>query len=120
VAKKAFEETSLILKNQKDFPIIRRDPFSAREITRGIIQEQGLAGFLPTLCLPKRQELAVLQGIPQDQEADVRTIALDWAKGKVDGNEEFLLAFREGASGFRVLRCLNGKISEELFSVEDT
>lgn len=87
------------------------------EMTRGIIKEQGLDQFLPTLCLPERQELAALEGVPEEKQAELRDIALDWAKRKVDDREEFLLAFREGPDSFRVLRRFRGRISEKVFAV---
>ena len=37
-------------------------------MTRSIIERDGLEGYLPTLLLPQRQDVHVLDDIPEDEE----------------------------------------------------
>lgn len=87
------------------------------KITQRIIQKDGFDGFLPTLCLPERQHITVLEGVPEEKQPEIRSISLAWAKDKATGQEEFLLAFREGGVSFRVIRSFRGELDERVFPV---
>ena len=87
-------------------------------ITKRIIAKDGFEGYLPTLCFPARQHIMVLEGIPADKQSDVRRIAFEWALDKAQGNEEFLLAFKEDADHFRSVRRCTGRYADELVQVE--
>ncbi|MBA4147480.1 MAG: hypothetical protein H0X66_05140 [Verrucomicrobia bacterium] len=87
-------------------------------ITRRIIERDGFDGYLPTLCLPSRRHIAVLEGVPDEQQKEIRRIALAWAADKAKADEEFLLAFKEDADHFRVIRRFRGQDEEQVFRVE--
>ncbi|MCO5052544.1 MAG: hypothetical protein M9920_09590 [Verrucomicrobiae bacterium] len=87
------------------------------EITQRIIQKDGFDGFLPTLCLPERRHITVLEGVPDEKQPELRSISLAWAKDKATGEEEFLLAFREDSVSFRVIRSFRGELDERVFPV---
>ena len=87
------------------------------EITQRVIQKDGFDGFLPTLCLPERQHITVLEGVPEDRQPEIRSVSLAWARDKATEQEEFLLAFREDEASFRVIRSYRGEISERVFPV---
>lgn len=87
------------------------------EITLRAIHKDGFHGFLPTLCLPERQHIAVLEGVPEQKQIDIRAVSLTWAKERATEQEEFLLAFREDDVSFRVIRSFRGEISERVFPI---
>ncbi len=102
-----------------DLSVRRRmtiDDFAS--ITRRIIERDGFDGYLPTLCLPSRRHIAVLEGVPDEQQKEIRRIALAWAADKAKADEEFLLAFKEDADHFRVIRRFRGQDEEQVFRVE--
>jgi hypothetical protein len=86
------------------------------EITRRVIARDGFDGYLPTLCLPGRNHITVLEGIPEEKLEHVRDIAIDWAAEKAGPDEEFFLAYKEDAGGFRVVHRFTGGTEERLFS----
>jgi hypothetical protein len=87
------------------------------EITKRAIQKDGFDGFLPTLCLPERQHIAGLEGVPEEKQPEIRSLSLAWAKDKATEQEESLLAFRENDASFRVIRSFRGEISERVFPI---
>jgi hypothetical protein len=87
------------------------------ETTQRVIRKDGFDGFLPTLCLPERDHIAVLEGVPEEKQPHIRSISLAWARDKATDQEEFLLAFREDDASFRVIRSYRGEISERVFPV---
>jgi len=87
------------------------------EITQRIIRKDGFDDFLPTLCLPERQHIAVLEGVPEEKQQEIRSVSLAWARDKATGQEEFLIAFREDEESFRIIRSFRGEISERVFPV---
>ena len=84
------------------------------EITYRVMEKTPLSELLPTLCLPARRHILSLTGVPKD-EADVRSVALDWAESKAEVDEEFLVAFRDGEHHFRIVRRAGGKIDDALY-----
>ena len=86
------------------------------EITRRVISKDGFDGYLPTLCLPERKHITVLEGIPPEKLGCVREIAIEWAAKKAGPDGEFFLAYKEDAERFRIVHRFNGGTEERLFS----
>jgi hypothetical protein len=86
-------------------------------MTKRIIEQEGFKDYLPTLCFPGRQHIMVLEGISDDKQSDVRRIAFEWALDKAQGDEEFLLAYKEDADHFRIIRRCAGHFADKLFQV---
>lgn len=70
---------------------------------------------MPTLCLPEQSKVMALEGIPKEEESNLRQISLDWAIQCAKDEEEFLVAFREGPEHFRIIRRFQGALSEALY-----
>lgn len=87
-------------------------------MTKRIIAKEGFEGYLPTLCFPARRHLMVLEGIPEQKQSDTRRIAFEWALDAGQADEEFLLAFKEDADHFRIIRRNTGQYEDKLFQVE--
>jgi len=87
------------------------------EITQRVIRKDGFDGFMPTLCLPERKHITVLEGVPDEKQSEMRSISLALARRRADAQEEFLLAFREDDVSFRIIRSFRGKICERVFPV---
>jgi hypothetical protein len=86
------------------------------DLTRRMIAKDGLEGFLPTTCWPGRREVATLQDVPN--EVDLEHAALQWATGRSSAGEEFLLAFRYGAAGFKVIRRSATGVEAKTYTLE--
>ena len=71
------------------------------EITRRVIARDGFDGYLPTVCVPARKHISVLESIPPEKLDHVREIAISWAEKKAKPDEEYFLAYKEGADSFR-------------------
>ena len=84
-------------------------------MTLRIIAKDGFEGYLPTLVLPARRHIAVLEGIPDG--VDVETAALNWAMQKA-GIEDFQLAYKIGARHFKVVQRIDGEIEKCVVSAE--
>jgi len=85
------------------------------EMTYTVLEGTPFEAYIPTLCLPEKSAVHALQGIPPEEEQNLREIALDWALKSTGENEEFLVAFRDGPAHFRIIRRFNGEIREALF-----
>jgi hypothetical protein len=85
------------------------------EMTYEVLKETPLDRYIPTLCLPERGHILALQGVPDEEEARLREIALEWAEATAKTGEEFLVAFRDGDGYFRVIRRAEGAIKEALY-----
>jgi hypothetical protein len=85
------------------------------EVTYQVLKDTPIDVYIPTLCLPEQGMIQALQGIPDDQEDNLREISLDWATNTAGETEEFLVAFRDGPGHFRVIRRFDGEIHEALF-----
>ena len=88
------------------------------EITQKVIEGTPFENYIPTLCLPARGQINALEGIPPEEEPNLREIALDWAVKSTDAEEEFLVAFRDGPSHFRIIRRFKGELREALFPAQ--
>lgn len=84
-------------------------------MTRSIIERDGLEGYLPTLLLPQRQDVHVLDDIPEDEEHE--PIATNWAAEMVEDGEDYFLAFRTNASHFKVVARLEGRYQSQLCEI---
>lgn len=73
------------------------------KITQRIIANKGFDDYLPTLCLPERQHVMVLEGIPMEKLLHIREIALTWADEKAKPGEEYFLAYKEDTNRFRIV-----------------
>jgi hypothetical protein len=69
-----------------------------------------LEAFFPTVCLPSRREVRVLQGVPP--ELDLGAETLKWARKIAQPAEEFFVAFRFEARRVKLIR-VNGPEPEE-------
>lgn len=85
------------------------------EITQNVIKGAPFEDYIPTLCLPARSQIKALQGVPAEEEQNIRAIVLDWANDSAEPDEEFLVAFRDGPSHFRIIRRFEGEFREALF-----
>lgn len=88
------------------------------DITYGVIEGTDFEDYIPSLCLPGKNKIKALQGIPKEEESNIREIALDWAINSADEAEEFLVAFREGPAHFRIIRRSDGAFEEGLFPAQ--
>jgi hypothetical protein len=86
------------------------------EITRRVIARDGFDGYLPTICVPARKYISVLEGIPPDKLDHVREIAIAWAEKKAKPEEDYFLAYKEDDDRFRVVHHFSGGAEERLFS----
>jgi hypothetical protein len=85
------------------------------EITRRIIARDGLSAYMPTAIYPGRNEVAVLEGVPDVD--DLEAIAVPWAAGKATEGEECLVAFKTGPNRFKVVRSHAGIQEDAEFGV---
>src|SRR5579859_4291882 len=86
-------------------------------ITPRVIQRDGFNGYLPTVCFPARDHIIVLEGVPEEKEPQIRDIALAWARDEAQGEEEYLLAYKEDSDHFRIVRKSSDQHEERVFAV---
>ena len=86
-------------------------------MTRRIIAKDGFDDYLPTLLLPSRKDIRVLEGVPVDE--DVEKVVVDWAARIVGPEEDFLAAFKFDDTHFKVIARLNGRNSSVLCNAAD-
>ncbi len=84
-------------------------------MTYTVLEETPLSEYIPTLCLPQSRQLMVLQGIPQDKQADLKAVSLKWAEETAQNGEDFLVCFPDGEGYFRIIRRSDGQLQEALF-----
>jgi len=85
------------------------------EMTRQIIRDDGFEDYLPTLVLPGRQEIFVLEAdlAGDDHEQPAREFAL----GHLSGAEDYLLAFKKDRWHFKVVGRIDGRLQERVCEV---
>jgi hypothetical protein len=81
-------------------------------MTRRIIAKDGFQDYLPTLLLPSRKDVRVLEGVPDDE--DLEKVVEGWAARIAGPEEDYLAAFKFDDAHFKVLARLNGKNSSVL------
>jgi hypothetical protein len=84
-------------------------------VTQRFIQRNGFDDYEPTLVLPQRKDIRLLQGVPPD--VDMEAAATDWATRATDAEEDFFLAFKTDESHFKVIARIKGEVYEELCQV---
>ena len=84
------------------------------EITRRVRRRNAGDLFRPTLCIPEKTHLVVLEGAPAVSVEELRPIVLAWARDKAGPTAEFLVAWPE-KDGFRIGRRADGKLEEQVF-----
>ena len=84
-------------------------------MTQRIIAKDGFDGYLPTLVLPARRHVAVLEGVPD--HVDVEAAARRWAEDKA-GPDDFQLAYKVDARHFKAVERVAGEIEERVVAVE--
>jgi hypothetical protein len=87
------------------------------QATRRTIRQSGLDSFMPTLLLPDREHLAVLEGIPQGE--DQAAIARKWATAQAGSGNPYMLAFRVDETHFSIVRFIGGVLSEDVYASQD-
>lgn len=85
-------------------------------ITKNVIREQGFHLFQPTVCFPKRKSIRALTGVPNSEAQE--SIALRWAAGLAESEEEYLVAFKHSATEFKVVHLLSGNEVHQVYAVE--
>ena len=86
------------------------------QMIQKIIREDGFANYLPTLLLPARKQVRVMEA-PEDEQG--QPIALsDWVSEQVDEGEDFLVAMKVDEAHFMVMGRLDGQACERLCPVE--
>jgi len=87
------------------------------EMTNRIIARDGFDNYLPTLCIPMKRYITVLEGVPEDEQIHIREIALEWAEEKTEPSEEYFLVYKENSESFRIIHQYEGGTEEKSFSV---
>jgi len=82
-------------------------------MTQKVIANDGFEGYLPTLVLPARDAVLVLQGIPTS--VDIEVAARSWAAKKVaESSEDYFLAFKVSTEKFKVVARISGVVQEQV------
>ena len=85
-------------------------------MTQRIIAKDGFDDYLPTLVLPARRHIMVLESVPDTVNSEVA--ARKWAEDKA-GSGDFQLAFRIDARHFKAVERIAGKIEQRVVAVKD-
>lgn len=86
-------------------------------MTRRIIAKNGFEGYLPTLLLPSRKDIRVLEGVPSEE--DLERVVARWAARISGPEEDSLAAFKADDTHFKVLARLDGKNSSVVCATQD-
>lgn len=81
-------------------------------MTRRVIERDGFEKYQPTLLLPKRKDIRILEGVPPD--VDIEAAVTGWATRTVDAEEDFFMAFKTDADHFKVIARVGGELHEAL------
>jgi hypothetical protein len=85
-------------------------------MTRRIIAKDGFEEYLPTLVLPERRHVTVLEGMPSD--VDPETASREWATSEAGENEDYFLAVKIDPVRFKVVARLGGVEQERVATAE--
>ena len=85
------------------------------QLTKRVIESQGLTEFEPTACFPQRRDIQVLVDLPAD--ADVETEVVRWATARSQPGEEFLVAFRVSENAIKMTRFESGQSESQVISL---
>ena len=83
---------------------------------RRIIAKDGFEEYLPTLVLPDRRHVKVLEGMPL--EVDAEAASREWAARTAGENEDYFLAFKIDPLQFKVIARLAGVEQERVAAAE--
>ena len=86
------------------------------ELTLKVIAAEGFEDYAPTACFPERECIAVMQGVPADE--DVESFCVPWALNSLERpDEEVLVAFKTDAKHFKVVRHRGKESDSSVFDV---
>ena len=88
------------------------------KITHSIIAKDGFDDFLPTLCIPERREISVLEGAPEDFN-NIKEKSLIWSEDKTNPEEEYLLAIKTNENEFTIIKRQYNAMTEMVFIVKN-
>jgi hypothetical protein len=91
---------------------MRIDEFAS--ITRRVIANEGFDDFVPVACYPQRSEIRALTDLPDDN--NLETEILNWAAQHATKGEEYLVAYKSGASEFTIIKQKGNKRKSEKFT----
>jgi hypothetical protein len=83
------------------------------EITRRVISRDGFATYQPTVCIPGRRPVLVIEGVPP--VPDLETALLEWCRDNA-GEEECLVAFKVSDQAFKVVRRDGETVESDVFA----
>lgn len=87
------------------------------ELVRHVVRQDGFDRLAPTVFLPGRNEVRILDHL--EARLEPRAAALDWVLANVEAGAEVLLAIPAGPERFRVLWQRDGRTEEREVPVED-
>ena len=76
-------------------------------MTRRIIAKDGFDNYLPTIVVPGRRHIAVLDAIPSGVE--IETAAKEWLIRTVEPGEDYFLVFKLDLKQLKILARLDGE-----------
>ncbi|QTD45881.1 hypothetical protein [Ottowia testudinis] len=82
------------------------------KMTQRIIAEDGFDNYLPTLLLPAKREIRVLDDVGDG--AGPTLGITDWLSEQVQPDEDFLVAFRADNAHFMVVGRIDGQECQQL------
>jgi hypothetical protein len=85
-------------------------------MTHRVIERDGFEAYQPTLLLPQRKDIRILEGVPAD--VDIEAAATSWATRATDAEEDFFLAFKTDPNHFKVIARVRGERHEALCPVQ--
>lgn len=86
------------------------------QMIQKIIREDGFANYLPTLLLPTRRQVRVMDA--QEDEQGQAIALSDWVAEQVEDGEDFLVAMKVDEAHFMVMGRIDGQACERLCAVE--
>lgn len=81
-------------------------------MTQRIIARDGFDGYLPTLLLPNRKDVRVLEGVPSEENID--TVVANWVNRTANAGEDFIAAYKIDSNHFKVVSRIEGKTEERI------
>jgi hypothetical protein len=85
-------------------------------MTRRTIAKDGFQEYSPTLVLPDRRHVKVLEGMPP--EVDAELASRKWVASTAGENEDYFLAFKIDPVQFKVIARLAGVEQERVAAAE--
>ena len=82
------------------------------------MKDETYKDFVPTLYFPDRCHIVALAEVPANEDHRIRDICLKWARDESNGNEPFLVAFKENDSSFRIVHYRDGETMEHVYPAQ--